>query len=103
MALYDLVETRFGIFDHIANGQRRPLSTVAMHPAEDFTAGSLLERCIRTYVRKNIQDIFKLNVIEFMDLPMDWIDILVTIADEEQARKKGSMDQIESEVKKMTE
>lgn len=70
-----------------------------MHPCEDVNEQSQLQSIIRTYHIKNIKDLFGLNLIEFLELPMDIVDMLFTISSEIQAKKASTLSQVESEFK----
>jgi hypothetical protein len=98
--MQEFYETRYGIYDHLSASNVRPLSSVALHPAEDFNAGSLLEEAIRTYTDKGILAQFGLNLVQFLDLPVDVVDILLTQATDEQAKKNTAMQKLEDQMKK---
>ena len=70
-----------------------------MHPAEDINKESLLEEAIRTYVAKGIGDLYRLSLTEFLELPIDIVQMLITIASEEQHKKKSAMDEAEKAFK----
>lgn len=99
IVLQDVYETEFGIFDHLKNSAARPLSSVAMHPAEDINTDSLLEESIRTYVVKGIKELYGLSLIEFLELPMDIIAMLLNIASEEQSRQRTTFADVERSFK----
>jgi hypothetical protein len=84
MVLQDLYETEYGIYNHLSPINNRPLTSVAMFPSEDINDGSLLEEAIRTYVGRNIKETYGLNVIEFLDLPVDIMEMMIQIADEQK-------------------
>jgi len=100
MVLYDLYETEFGICNHINGSTKsRPLASVALHPSENINDGGLLEEAVRTYTSRGIKDIYGLTLIDFLELPRDIIEMLVTIADEIQTKKSSIISNIEKELK----
>lgn len=99
MVLNDLYETEYGIYDHLSKRKKRPLASVAMHPSEDINEGSILEETLRMYVLKGIKEVFHLNVLEFLELPADIVQMMFTIADEEQTKKSTTLSQIEQQFK----
>lgn len=98
IVLRDLYEVEFGIFNHRAHSKTRPLSSVAFHDAEDLHTGSLLEEAIRLYTQKNIGEIFKLSLDEYLNRPRDVLQMLNTIADEVMAKKTTTLEQIEKNI-----
>lgn len=98
--MYDLYETNYGIFNHLNStlNKNRPLASVAMFECEDINNNSLLEQVTRTYVKKGIKDVFGLNLNEFLNLPKDIIEILISISDEERRNKENIMSSVEKEI-----
>lgn len=98
IVLGDLYDKTYGIFDHTSVQNRRPLSSVAFHPAEMVNEDSLLEEGMRLYISRNIYEHFKLSWTEFMDLPRDIAQSMLRIADEYNDLKRQSMGQLEQEL-----
>lgn len=65
-----------------------------MHPGEEINRGSRLEELINIYARKNIGGIFRLSVLEFMDLPRDVIDMLINTADIKTKENTNNVDDL---------
>lgn len=95
----DMYEHHYGIYPHLSNAMKGPLASVAMHEAEDYTTGSLLEEAIKTYVSRGIKDLYGLDLEKFLDLPIDIIDVLVSIAGVNQSEKQDIMSDIQKEMK----
>lgn len=74
---------------------------MAFHPGENTLDGSLLEDSYRTYIRKNIKEIFGLSITEYMDLTRDHIYLLNKIADEEAARNAPVVESLTRDLKSM--
>ena len=87
IVLKDLYESQYHIFDHIGNNNNRPLASVALHPGEEVVKDSLLEEIMRSYILKDIKKITGLSLIEYMDLPPDYIEIIDRLATEEEVKK----------------
>lgn len=99
LILNDLYETEYGIYDHLAKNKKRPLASVAMQPSEDINDGSILEETLRTYVLKGIKDVFHLDVLEFLELPPDIVQMMFSIAGDEQTKKSAMLSQVEQQFK----
>jgi len=99
MVMQDLYETEYGIYNHLSNANKKPLASVSMHSSEDINTGSLLEEAIRTYTVRGIKDLYGLNVLEFLELPIDVIEMMFEISEEEQARKAKGLANVEAEFK----
>lgn len=97
IVLQDLYETQYGIYNHLHQNVVRPLASVAMHSGEDFNDGSLLEEAIRTYATRSVKDLYGLNLLEFLDLPRDIIEMLLLVANEENSRKAATVANIEQQ------
>ena len=99
LVMQDLYEAKYGIYNHLDPNNTKLLSSVAMHACEDTTENSILEEIIRSYMVKNIKDLYGLSLIEFLDLPMDIIDLLFKIGNEDIARKDETLKQLEKSFK----
>ena len=98
--LQDVYETHYGIYNHLQqSSQRRPLASVAMHTCEDVNTNSQLETVLRSYHTRGVKDLFGLSIIEFLELPMDVVDMLFTICSEIQASKSSTLNQVEEKFK----
>lgn len=99
MVMYDLYESRYGIFNHLSGNKKRPLASVAMHSSEDINLDSLLEEAIRTYVKRDIKEIYHLSLVEFLDLPIDVIQVMLDIATEHTREKTNAISDVEKSLK----
>lgn len=95
MVMQDLYETKYGIWNHLDKTTKRPLASVAFHDCEDINEGSLLEEAIRAYTSKNIGEYTKLNLVEFLDLPIDVVAMVMKICDEAMKKKEKTFEEIE--------
>lgn len=98
IVLHDLVDEKFRIFPHRALSSQRPLSSVAMHPAEDFTTDSMLESTVSAYVDSSIYEFFHLSLTEFMGLPPDIVELLFEIAGKKKAKKTTDIDNLQAQL-----
>jgi hypothetical protein len=96
----DLYETEYGIYNHLRSDKNRPLASVAFHNSEDMTTDNLLRDTINVYVDKNIHDFFHISLIDFLELPLDIIQLLISIASEKKSKKINAIDEIEKEFNK---
>lgn len=98
IVLQDLYEKQYGIYNHLdPSNKSRPLSSVAMHACEDVNNGSLLEEAVKTYVVRGIKDLYGLNLIEFLELPLDIVELLFEISGQELAKKSATLSDVEKQ------
>ena len=97
LVLQDLYETEYGIYNHLSGSRSRPLASVAMHDVEDINDGSLLEEAARLYAMRKINTTYGYNFSEFLELPRDVIDILISVANEEQTKKSNIVSELEQQ------
>lgn len=64
-------ETTYGIFDHDAQGDTRPLALVEMQEPEDSLTGSLLYERMEQYLDCDVLKYFGLSLDAFLALPTD--------------------------------
>jgi hypothetical protein len=95
IVLSDLVDEEYGIFQHRKSPTSRPLSSVAMHPAEDFTTNSLTQQAIQSYIDFDIKEFFGLNLIEFLNQTHDIIDMMIEVSQKKISKKRSEMEEIQ--------
>lgn len=99
-AMFDLYETAYGIYDHLSPGRvQRPLASVAHHDSEDTVTSGLLEQMVRVYLKKSIKELYGFNLEEFLDLPMDIVNLLIKVADEDQSKRTRIAHSVEQSLK----
>ena len=96
----DLYDECYGIFNHGLTGSTRPLSSVAFHEAENIIHNSLLEEALQQYISNHIYDRFHLTVMEFLDLPSDYIELMVKVAQADTKQQSTVIDTLERELNK---
>jgi hypothetical protein len=96
--LSDLVDEEYGIFNHRLSGHQRPLSSVAMHEAEDFTTHSLTNQAIQSYIDLDIKEYYGLNLVEFLNLPHDIIEMMVEVAQKKIAKKSNDLEDLQKNI-----
>ncbi len=94
--LYQAYETNYGIHDYLGQAMqetaqtdpnnKRPLSSVALHFAEDYCAPSRLYEMIDIFVDKNVHGITGLNLQQFLELPHDVCEQVLIRCDKKQSR-----------------
>ena len=86
--LYQAYETSMGVFDHLTQALRddnvtldphakRPLSSVAMHFAEDTTSTSILYHRFELFRDRKVYATTGLNWVQFLELPRDQCDMVL--------------------------
>lgn len=101
MLLYDMYEVNYKIFNHIGASKKRPLSSVALHDAEDNTTTSNLYEAIDTYQKNGIKEIFGLSLNEYLDLPTEICIKLLESASTEYSKKSSVINGLEKDLKNM--
>lgn len=74
MVLNELYDEIYGICDHL--DESRPLSLVALHPAEDNLHESLYADMVRRYTRNGILKHFGLSLKDYLDLTAEEAAVL---------------------------
>lgn len=97
--LKEVIDERLGIFPISRFNKQRPLCSVALHEAEDFTTHSLLEESLRVYIDYDIWEFFHLTLTEFLDLPRDTIQSLTQVV----IKKKESKSKLMADIQKNIE
>jgi hypothetical protein len=96
--LREAYDVTFGIFDHLQQAQfeksrpgpqsKRPLASVAMHPAEEWAReNSDLDRVMRGFADNDVGGIFKISFPEFLALPVEYAERMMRISKSILARK----------------
>lgn len=94
--LYQAYETTFGIHDYLQEAmmekseldphKKRPLSSVALHFAEDFCSTSRLYEMLDVFIDKNVHATTGLNLEQFLQLPHDVCEQILIRCDKKQAK-----------------
>lgn len=95
--LKDIYRTTYGIFDHI-NNKDVPLASSIIHEKENVDYSGKLERLFRNYVDKQINEIFKLTLLEYLELPSYISNIIDNICSDEIRKKSTILKDIESQM-----
>lgn len=92
MLMYELYESTYKIFDHLKpeNRKKNPFHSISVHPTEENYKSSELRKAIEDYVLLNIKDITNLSLIEFLNLPREYVKMINEIAVEKS--KKVSLE-----------
>ncbi len=101
IVLNELYESRYGIYPHNTPSDNRLLPGVAMNLSEDINKGSLLEDAVKSFVFRNIKDTFGLDILDYLNLPMDVCEILTDVSIEALKSKNSQMENIEGEFNKL--
>ena len=89
--LYQAYDLSFGIHDYIKQRynedhsndltKNRPLSSVALHPAEDISGpDSRFGHIAKAFIEFKMATSLGYNLTEFLDLPVEYVELLVRIA-----------------------
>lgn len=97
IVLKDLYETEYGIFNHLHPTVQRPLAGVAFHDAEEINDNSLLQDAIRKYVKSEVLNYTGLNLVEFLELPRDIVEMIVSACESHSRTKDAAIQNIEKQ------
>lgn len=100
LILRDLYEQHYGIFDHLKLGKSRPLASVALHPAEEFSANSALHESALLFARKKMYELFGMSHLELLKLPREIVGIYFSVADKEMSSRTEIADNVETSLKR---
>ena len=113
--LYQAYDLSFGIYDYIRqryNEDRdkkpataRPLSSVALHPAEDLSGpNTRFGHIAKAFIEFKMADALGYNLTEFLDLPVEYVELLIRIArknhDLDSKANTDAINNINAETKK---
>lgn len=104
LVLRQFYETRFDVFDHFNDGDKRPLSTVALYDAEENSTYSSLYARIGQFARSRIKEQFGLNFIEFMSLPKEYIQEMFRVSENITSKESAFTNNLQKQlddIKKM--
>lgn len=106
--LQQAYETTFGIHDHLKQAlqeqeiydadQKRPLSTVALHFAEDTMESSKIHELIRIYAKLKVHQYFGLSLIEFLTLPHEYVETILTECSEMFKKESEKTEKVMSQL-----
>lgn len=100
LLLRQAYQTSFGIFDYFRQAHiddnaidpsiKRPLASVALHPAEDWSQMTTeFDRVVRGFSDNNIGETFKISLLEFLELPIEHAARLMRLGKETLRRKQS--------------
>lgn len=101
MALDVYYETKLGVYNHRLRPKGRPLAMIGYHPAEEVIEDSLLEEALKAYDRNRIGDVFKLSLLDYLNLPTEVIAILHQITAKKAAANAGVVSDLENTIGKV--
>lgn len=81
--LLTMYDTHFGIYDHLMVRppiKARPLALVALHECEENGDTSTVNELITNYLDRDIGKLFNLSLMEFLDLPREYVIKLLDLA-----------------------
>lgn len=79
-------DVSYNIHDHYSPESTNPLSTVEMHPREEYNKNSGLFRAIERFHRHEIHGRFGLSLEDYLSLPRDVIDMLTEVVIDSEKR-----------------
>lgn len=99
--LLEAYENSYRIYNHDAASARRPLSSVAMHPKEDYTRASGLYRRLERFAATEIGNKFNISIKEFLSLPREYVELMEEIMTAEAEREAPELLRQKQELEKL--
>lgn len=89
--LREAYDVDFGIFNHLKQAQvesrlskpdgKRPLASVALHPAEDWAGkDTQLDMVLRGFADNEVGQIFQISFLEFLQLPVEYTERMMRVS-----------------------
>lgn len=100
IVMRDLYRTHYGIFDHSVNSNRNPLSSSLLHESERFDYEGKLEGLFKSYLDKQVNELFKMSLLDYLKLPSYMSGIIRKICDSELTKKTSILNNIENSLNK---
>lgn len=104
LALSELYETTYGIYDHENGSPTRPLALVACHVQEDSSSFSPLHRRVHEYMELKLFESTGIPLDRLMEMPADLVRVIIDKAKAGITRTGAHVDkqlrQLESEMGK---
>lgn len=112
--LYQAYDLMSGIHDYVRQAYtektmtdpslKRPLSSVAMHKAEEYTGSeSQLGRLVRLFADLKIGPTFQLSLTEFLDLPVEYAEIVMRAAKDSMNRDSAVTQNVMNDLQKASD
>ena len=93
-----LYETRYKIHDHTRRvTKKRPLATVAFHPAEEINKRSGIQLRFRRYLTGGLRELTGLSLLEWLSLPPDLFRMLEEEVDSYLKQKADALKKAKDE------
>jgi hypothetical protein len=70
VVMRDLYDISYGIYNHAK--AETGLSSVVMHPYENLSEDSYLNRLMLDYIHYSMFEFFHLNLVEYMEMPLHY-------------------------------
>lgn len=93
IVMHEAYEEQFGIYNHTYSPVTRPMASVAYHPSEDTLTHSMLTDSLRHFHLKKIKEIWGINYLEYMSLPISVTSMMREISDEISSQKRNQADE----------
>lgn len=101
LILRQFYETRFGVFDHIKEGDKRPMSTVALYDTEENGRSSALYSRIENIVESKVLDYVRMSLVDFLALPREYTTLLIELAMKKVTREGAMVEGLQQQLKNL--
>lgn len=100
IVLRELYEQKYGIYNKALDKEPRPMSSVALHPAENITDDSVLEESMELFVRHKIYELFGLSHTELMRQTREVVGLYYKVANKEMEARSQVATNAENAIKR---
>lgn len=90
--LKDLYKVEYGILTR--NDIKKPFGSVSLPDSENMNNGHILADSMKRYIDADIYKTFGIDLMTFLDLPLDVVDDMLTVASEYKAKKTEVLDEV---------
>lgn len=90
-------DTTSGIHNHI-EGHQHPFESVKMREGSDYWVHGPIRDLIEEFVLENLGDLFKCSLIEYLSLPMPYVNMLRKIKDQALNKQASALDEIQKNI-----
>ncbi len=100
IVMRDLYKKHYGIFNSDVNVSRNPLTSSMLHDVEKFDYEGKLEGLFKSYIDKQVNELFKMSLLDYLKLPSYMSGIIRKICDGELTKKSTILNNIENSLNK---
>ena len=94
ITLQDAYEITTGVFNHLDKSKKRPLSSVAMFPSEDYSSVSPYYDHLTEFAMNDYGSLWNISLSEYMAMPSWLVRLMREISGEVRSKKSKAVDEL---------